>query len=215
MSSAVCLLNKMTPYKFFQCHLSHQEAIFTIPSVVHYPDHNESTCLYHHLIMCISWVKSSYLYVPCDPVPPKEVPCDPIGHSFSDWMGFYIHIVEYILNTFGPRWSLCSAALVHFYVNTSFSAVFVLGPNKVLHNIFERVYTNLCTSHSQGSMWTLLTCTLFLHMDFKDFYDMACDMGLGQGRKAFHWDIQWSSIDQLSLIIKMTIPFQPVQFAVI
>ena len=65
MSSAVCLLNKMTPYEFFERHLSHQEAVFTIPSVVHYPDHNESTRQYRHSIMCISWVKSSYSYVRC------------------------------------------------------------------------------------------------------------------------------------------------------
>ena len=110
-------------------------------------------------------------------VPPKEVPRDPVGHSFSDQMGLYIHIVEYILNTFGPRQSLHSAALVPFSVNTSFSAVFILGPNEVMHNIFARVYTNLCTSHLQGSTWTLPTRMSFLHMDSNDFYGKACDMG--------------------------------------
>lgn len=110
-------------------------------------------------------------------VPPKEVPRDPVGHSFSDRMGLYIHIVEYILNIFGPRRNLRSAAFVPFSVNTSFSAVFILAPDEVMHNIFARVYTNLCTSHPQGSTWTLPTRTLFLHMDSNDFYGKACDMG--------------------------------------
>ena len=110
-------------------------------------------------------------------VPPKEVPRDPVGHSFSDRMGLYIHIVEYILNTFGPRQNLRSAAFVPFSVNMSFSAVFILAPDEVMHNIFARVYTNLCTSHPQGSTWTLPTRTSFLHMDSNDFYGKACDMG--------------------------------------
>ena len=84
-------LNQMNPYKYFRSPLSHQEAVLTMPLVVHHPGYNEPMCQYCHLIMCLSWANTSYLYVRC---PTIKMPPPPQSHwTFpfqSNWVHTYI-----------------------------------------------------------------------------------------------------------------------------